>query len=87
MTAMTDKHIVTKELGTCLLMCARTHTHTHIHARTHFDMVTRTPPLQGLVVVGGCRSFCDMNFTRGGGGLENHLGGFPSLLHRSPRMH
>ena len=51
---MTHRHIETITFGTCLVICA--HTHTHTYARTHFYMGTgtlRLPPTQALVRGGG----------------------------------
>ena len=75
---MTQGHIETITFGTCLVICARTHTHKHTHARTHFDIGTGTvglPSLQTLGWGGGALCLCQTFFGGGGSGLENYLGG------------
>ena len=74
---MTHRHIESITFGTCLVICAPTHTHTHTHARTHFDIGTGTvgqPSLQALVG-GGRASLLSSHIFSGGGGFRTTLGG------------
>ena len=67
---MTQRHIETITFGTCLVICARTHTHKHTHARTHVDIGTGTVGLPSLQTLGwgGGRFACVKHFSGGGGG-------------------
>ena len=74
---MTHRHMETITFGTCLVICARTHTRARTHAHTHFDIGTGTVGLLCLQALswGGGLCFCHTFFGGGGGGLRTTLGG------------
>ena len=74
---MTHRHIETITFGTCLVICAHTHTQTHTHTYMHAHILTWARALWGCPPfkrwLGGRASLLLSHSFHGG--LENYLGG------------